>query len=143
LENVNVRSVSGEISGNCSGRSPLHENLGDQFRVAFSCIGDICSLIPSHVKVMALTATATRDTLDSVVQRLSLKVPAVIAIYPNRSNISYELLDKTTIDEFTTGICKELKSKGIEFPKTVIFVGLLLHLCNIKMKVWAIFYKST
>ena len=71
---------------------------------------------------MALTATATRDTLHSVIQRLSLKVPIVIAISPYRNNISYELLDKTTIDEFTTGVCEELKSKGVGFPKTVVFV---------------------
>ena len=95
---------------------------GDQFRLAFSRIGDILSLIPSHVNIMALTVTATRDTLHSVVQRLSLKVPAVIAISPYRNNISYELMDKTTIDEFTTGVCEELKSKGIGFPKTVVFV---------------------
>ena len=32
---------------------------GDDFRTAFSKIGTLRSLIPQHVKVMALTATCT------------------------------------------------------------------------------------
>ena len=95
---------------------------GDQFRVVFSHIGDIRSLVPSHVNLMALTATATPDTLHSVVQRLSLKAPVVIAMSPYRNNISYKLVDKATIDELTSELCEELKSKGTTFPKTVVFV---------------------
>ena len=95
---------------------------GDQFRVVFSHIGDIRSLVPSHVNLMALTATATSDTLYSVVQRLSLKQPVIIAMSPYRNNISYKLADKATIDELTTELCEELKSKGPTFPKTVVFV---------------------
>lgn len=95
---------------------------GDQFRQAFSHIGDIRSLIPSHVNIMALTATATADTLHTVIRRLSLKAPVIVAISPYRNNISYELMDKTTIDQFTSEVYKEIKSKGPKFPKTVIFV---------------------
>lgn len=36
---------------------------GDQFRTTFAQIGDLRSLIPSTVNIMALTATATSETL--------------------------------------------------------------------------------
>ena len=35
---------------------------GDQFRQTFVLIGDLRSLIPSNVKLLALTATATIET---------------------------------------------------------------------------------
>ena len=92
---------------------------GDKFRVAFSHIGDIRSLVPSHVNLMALTATATSDTLHSVEQRWSLKAPVIIAMSPYRNNISYELANEASIDEYTSELCEELKSKGTGFPKTL------------------------
>jgi len=39
---------------------------GDDFRVLFAEIGDIRGLIPKTVKILALTATATRETLECV-----------------------------------------------------------------------------
>ena len=35
---------------------------GDQFRKAFSVIGDLRSVIPSNINIMVLTATATAET---------------------------------------------------------------------------------
>ena len=43
---------------------------GDEFRKAFSQIGDLRSLLPSSVNVLALTATATIDTFHAVTKRL-------------------------------------------------------------------------
>lgn len=43
---------------------------GDQFHKAFSQIGGLCSLLPSGVRVMALTATVAMETYHTVVQRL-------------------------------------------------------------------------
>ena len=42
---------------------------GDQFRRTFAQIGDLRSLLPNELKILALTATATMDTY-SVVKRL-------------------------------------------------------------------------
>ena len=58
---------------------------GDEFRVALASIGELRSLIPSTVSVMALTATATHHTFDAVVQRLSMRNPAVIALPPGKN----------------------------------------------------------
>ena len=45
---------------------------GDEFRKTFTQIGDIRSLVPSSVKVLALTATATCETYYVVTGRLSM-----------------------------------------------------------------------
>lgn len=38
----------------------------DNFRVAFARVGDLRSLVPAHVNVLALTATATQKTLQVI-----------------------------------------------------------------------------
>ena len=59
---------------------------GDDFRLAFAQIGDLRSIIPNNVHVLALTGTATPNVFDSAMKRLSLKDAAVIGLSPNRDN---------------------------------------------------------
>ena len=63
------------------------KELGDEFRSAFSKIGDLRSILPAGINVMALTATATVETFDIMSRRLSLKDPTPIALPPNCDNI--------------------------------------------------------
>ena len=42
-----------------------------------------------HVCVMALTATATKQTLSTVIDRIEMKNPVLIGLPPERSNIMY------------------------------------------------------
>lgn len=100
---------------------------GDEFRT-FSKIGSVRSLMPIEVKVMALTATATCETLNVVIQRLSMENPTLISMPPNRDNIVYRVDSKTDIDCLTTSICSELTAKGDTFPKTVIHHLLMLFM---------------
>ena len=95
---------------------------------------------------MALTVTATSDTFYSVVQRL--KAPVVIAMSTYRNNISYQLVDKVTIDGLTSELCQKLKSKGTTFPKTVIFVRSYrdfscIYVMLTKMYAWAVSNRSS
>ena len=73
---------------------------GDTFRQAFSEIGDIRSLIPDHVQMMALTATATKNTRINICHQLGKIHPFVIAKPPNRVNIIATLL-RMLEDTFT------------------------------------------
>lgn len=47
---------------------------GDEFRRAFSKIGDLRSILPASINVMALTATPTVETFDIVSQLLYLPI---------------------------------------------------------------------
>lgn len=95
---------------------------GDQFRKAFAVIGDLRSILPSGINVMALTATATLETFHIVSKRLSLKDPFLVALPPDRGNIFYSVVPKMELDKLSDALCEELRQKGVNFPKTVIFI---------------------
>jgi len=59
---------------------------GDDFRKAFSEIGSLRSIIPRSVNILALTAIATKETLDVVTERLSLK---------DQLGLVYHLIERT------------------------------------------------
>lgn len=50
---------------------------GDKFHLSYAPLGDIRSLLPSDVNIMALTATSTHATFMTVYQRLSMNNPVV------------------------------------------------------------------
>ena len=95
---------------------------GDEFRRAFSKIGDLRSILLAGINVMALTATATVETFDIVSQRLSMKDQTLVTSPPNRDNIIYRVHPKATLNELTDDLCSEFTTKRTEFSKTVIFV---------------------
>jgi len=104
---------------------------GKDFRTTFAEIGSIRSLIPNSVKILALTATATRETLDCVLDSLSLEDPAIIGMPPNRPNIRYTIEHPIGILDFSQKITDELMAKRIEMPKTVVFCRTLQNCANI------------
>jgi len=57
---------------------------GNDFRVGFSKIGILRSLIPQHVEVMALTDTCTAKTIEIIEERLAMTEPEIIALSPQR-----------------------------------------------------------
>ena len=92
---------------------------GDDFRVAFSEIGDLRSLSPDTVGVHALTATSTTETYYIVTRRLCMANPTLIALPPFRDNISQPKVDIESLGEM---IAVELREKRTLYPKTVIYV---------------------
>lgn len=94
---------------------------GDKFRLAYAHLGGLRSLLSSHVNIMALTA-ATNETYKAVCNRLSLNTPVLIGSQPNRSNIIYEVNPLIDLYKFCQDTAREIKSLGLEYPKTVIFV---------------------
>lgn len=79
------------------------------------------SLVPPHVKVMALTATATRPTRKEVIKRLAMKKPVVVYLPPAKPNIVYVVADKPDIEDIVLPIVEELRVKGVEASKKVIY----------------------
>ena len=95
---------------------------GDQFRRAFAALGDLRSIIPTEVNVMALTATATIETFNIVSKRLSMKEPVLVALPPDRGNIFYTLEPKIDLERLSEDLCYGLCRKRTAYPKTVVFV---------------------
>ena len=94
---------------------------GDQFRTAYASLGDLCSIIPSDVNFMALTATATHATFEIVKERLSLRNPIVIGVSPNRPDIFLSLVSSMELDMLVDTLCNGLKEERIDIPKTLVF----------------------
>ena len=106
---------------------------GDSFRKAFAEIGDLISTIPSSVNVLALTATATKETFDVIVKRLSLENPTVVDIPPFRNNISYSVQPKIDVHTLGEMLYQELKAKRTSFPKTILYVRTYTDCSNVYM----------
>ena len=94
---------------------------GDRFRRAFSAIGQLRSLLPESIHVMALTATATMQTLEIVSERLGLFDPVVVAVTCNRPNIFLNVQPKEKLDEFSLLMSQQIIEKKLDYPKTIIF----------------------
>lgn len=95
---------------------------GESFRTAFSRIGDLRSLLPMNVKIMALTATATTETFHVVSNRLGMKSPCLIALPPSRDNIMYHVESKIGGKDLASLLSSEIKEMGRSYPKTILFV---------------------
>ena len=95
---------------------------GDQFRTAFFEIGNLRSIIPSHVKILALTATATSQTFQAITKTLSMDNIKLIASAPNRDNIHYSLHTKLNLEELSSKLCAEFVEESYDFVKSVLFV---------------------
>ena len=94
---------------------------GDTFRYIFAEIGTLRSLISNHVKMMALTATCTSETLQIVKDRLSMNDPTIIALCPQRSNIFYNVKSAVSLDQLSSNVVEEFSKDRSMFIKTVIF----------------------
>ena len=93
-----------------------------EFRKAFAKIGEVRSLIPSNVNVMALTATATISTRTHVCEKLSMVNPVVISQSPNKLNIKYIVHKKeASISDIIAPLANELKQHRKSLPRVIIF----------------------
>ena len=72
--------------------------------------------------IIALTATATKVTLEVVKNRLSLKNPVIIGLPPSRDNTTFIKVEKlSTLDKFCQLLANEIQIYRTGFPKTIIF----------------------
>ena len=104
---------------------------GDEFRTAFAKLGNIRCLLPEKVNVLALTATATKETLECVICRLAMYQPIIIGLPPDRPNIKLIVKPYLSIPTLCQQLSDELKEKRSLFPKTVIFCRSLKHCADV------------
>ena len=81
---------------------------GDSFRQAFAEISTLRNIIPKSVKVLALTSTAaTKETVDCIMKRLSMKDPTIIGVNTDHSNIKYMICPRITQRELSKMLADE------------------------------------
>ena len=94
---------------------------GDFFRREFSMLGEVRSLIPPEVRIMALTATASVKTRDRVIKILGMDNPCVISVSPHKANIVYWVFPKTSIEEHFGPVMKQLREVRHSMPRMIVF----------------------
>ena len=102
--------------------------------MAFADIGTLRSILPKTINVMALTATATKDTMDCIIQRLSMKEPLVVGTNTGRSNIKYVVKPLVSQEELCSELAYELLKERTKCVKTVLFCCTLLDCGQIYAK---------
>ena len=76
----------------------LYHCRATTFRESLSRVGEIRSLLPSHVKVMALTATKTHSLRVEIIKVIGTKEPVMVVLPPCKTNIKYNVVQYTSID---------------------------------------------
>ena len=110
---------------------PFYNSRGDDFREDFARLGEIRSLIPKHVNILALTATATKPTRKAVIKRLNMQKPVIISVTPNKPNIVYRLQDKdSSMKESLAPLIYQLQQQGIRTDQKIIIFCKRYNECS-------------
>lgn len=94
---------------------------GETFRKLMSRIGEIRSLIPEKVNIMALTATATTKLRREVTDIIGLNNEVVVSISPEKPNIAYMVKDFVSIKESFSPLVTAVADRVLDVPKTIIY----------------------
>ena len=96
---------------------------GQSFRKELSKIGDVRSLIPENVCLMALTATATKTTRQHVISTLGMHKPVTVLQSPEKTNLRYSVKTKNRAEdmEVFAPLVEEIKKKRKLTDRTIIF----------------------
>jgi len=84
-------------------------------------VGEIRSLLPADVKVLAMTATATKTLCMKVAEVIGLVDPLVITVSPCKPNLIYAVANFTSLAETFTPLLLELTKQRTSFPRTIIY----------------------
>lgn len=103
---------------------------GDTFRREFSRIGELRSIIPSNVNVMALTATASRTLRRNVMKMLGMKNASVVSVSPNKHNIKYIVKRFSTLEECFGLLVDELLCKQDHIMEKVLIFCQTIDDCS-------------
>ena len=94
---------------------------GTSFRQEFSNLGEIRSIIPESVNVMALTATATKATRNFIIKQLGMYNTVVVSASPMKRNLIYSVGKKTNIFKTFMPVSKRLLEEGPFMGRVIIF----------------------
>jgi ATP-dependent DNA helicase RecQ len=84
-------------------------------------LGEVRSLLPKGVKVLAMTATATKSLRVKVSDVIGLANPLVIAVSPCKSNIIYAVSKFVSICETFTPILEKLRIERTALPRIIVY----------------------
>ncbi len=96
-------------------------NRGDTFRSTLRRIGEVRSILPEGVHVMALTATASKTLRYSVSKTIGLQNPYVIVRCPCKANIVYSVGTFSDVSDTFQPMVQRLKEQRTKMPRVIIY----------------------
>ena len=95
---------------------------GENFRKEFFNLGEVRSLIPTDVNIMALTATATVQTRKAICKTLGMVAPILVVESPNKPHIKYSIvLNPGTLEETFAPLVEELRHCRQLTDRVIVF----------------------
>ena len=91
----------------------------EDFRFALGRINEFINRLPNRPPVLALTATATNNTIERIEELLELKAPRVVIGDCDRKNIFYSIIKSKNKDDDLIKILKADKRKTIIYCLTI------------------------
>ena len=101
---------------------------GDTFRPVLARTGEVRSLVPQSVCLMAVTATATRTDRLAVSRTLGLRNPFVLTRCPSKNNLIYHVGIFRGFSETFQSFAHQLMIERTLFPKTIVY-GRTFSMC--------------
>ena len=110
-------------------------------REDYSKLGEVRSLIPTSVHVMALSATATATTRAKIIDTLCMDKPHVLSVSPHKKNIVYVVKKKGSMEEVVEILVRGLQNLRMEMPRIIVFCKRYdVHECTISSNITSDIY---
>lgn len=109
----------------------IYAYRGSTFRPILLKVGELRSLMPENVKVMALTATATHSLRLELLKLIGMRDPVTVLLPPCKCNLSYEVLPYHSIEENFTPMVKELQEMRTAYPRTIVYCQRIEDCCDL------------
>lgn len=93
---------------------------GDNFRQEFSNLEEIRCLLPPNINLLASTATATVTTRKKIHRIVGMKDPVIIAMSPDKANMSYWVKERGTVEETFAPLAAKLHNERTKMPRVII-----------------------
>ena len=94
---------------------------GDEFRREFSHLGEVRSLVPDRVNLMALTATATKSLRSDVCKLLGVRDPHVVTVSPDKTNVILAVSPFESLETTFKPVISKLHHERVSMERTIIF----------------------
>ena len=101
---------------------------GDTFRTVLDRIGEVHSILPEGLNVMALTATATKTLRYSVSRNIGMRNPYIVAISPCKRNIMYSVGSFVSVEDTFKPVVDRLRTERTNMPPMIIY-GRTFGIC--------------
>ena len=105
---------------------------GESFRTSIKQLGEIRSLLPSGINIMALTATATKYVRLAVSKTLCLHNPFVLAVPPSKPNVTYIVKKFSSLSDCFSTYAAALKQEKIHMGRILIYCRSLPQCCDVR-----------